>query len=96
MPLVTTVTRFKAKTGCVDELVDALRGFDNVNSVSWQILALEENEVVSINTYDTIEERSNDVVDGLTWLDSVTPLLELYVESRTQAFSGIVLHSNQD
>ena len=34
MPLVTTVTRVKAKTGCVDELVDALRGSDNVNSVS--------------------------------------------------------------
>jgi hypothetical protein len=28
-------------------------------------------------------------------LDSVTPLLELYGESRTQAFSGIVLHSNE-
>ena len=95
MPLVTTATRFKAKTCCVDELVDALRSFDNVNSVSWQILALEENEVVSINTYDTIEERSNDVVDGLTWLDSVTPLLELYGESRTQAFLGIVLHSKE-
>ena len=95
MPLVTTVTRFKAKTGCVDELVDALRGFDNVNSVSWQILALEENKVVSVNSYATVEERSDDVVDKLTWLDSVTPLLELYGESRTQAFSGIVLHSNE-
>ena len=93
--LVTTVTRFKAKIGCVDQLVDALRTFDNSNSVSWQILALDENELVSIHTYDTIEDRVDDIVNGLEWLDSVTPLLETYGESRTQAFSGIVLHSDK-
>ncbi len=92
MPLVTTVTRFKAKGGCEDQLVEALRSFDNSNSVSWQILSLGENEIVSIHTYDTIEERADDIVSGLEWLDSVTQLLEFYGESRTQAFSGIVLH----
>ena len=30
MPLVTTVTRFKAKTGCVDELVDASKCLKNI------------------------------------------------------------------
>lgn len=62
MPLVTTATRFKAKTGYVDELVDALWSFDNKKSVSWRILAQEGNELVSINIYDTIEERSDNVV----------------------------------
>ena len=95
MTLVTTVTRFKAKTGCLDQLVDALRAFDNSNSISWQVLALDNNELVSIHTYDSIEERVDDIVDGLDWLDGVTPLLELYGESRTQAFSGIVLHSDK-
>ena len=96
MSLVTTVTRFKAKEGCEDQLVEALRSFDNSNSVSWQILSLEANEIVSIHTYDIIEERADDIVTGLGWLDSVTPLLEFYGESRTQAFSGIVLHSNEN
>jgi len=94
MSLVTTVTRFKAKEGCEDQLVEALRSFDNSNSHSWQILSLEANEIVSIHTYDTIKERADDIVKGLNWLNSVTPLLELYGESRTQAFSGIVLHSS--
>ena len=96
MSLVTTVTRFKAKEGCEDQLVEALRSFDNSNSVSWQILSLEANEIVSIHTYDTIEERADDIVTGLDWLDGITPLLEFYGESRTQAFSGIVLHSNEN
>ena len=96
MSLVTTVTRFKAKEGCEDQLVEALRSFDNSNSVSWQILSLEVNEIVSIHTYDTIEERADDIVTGLDWLDGITPLLEFYGESRTQAFSGIVLHSNEN
>lgn len=96
MSLVTTVTRFKAKEGCEDQLVEALRSFDNSNSVSWQILSLEANEIVSIHTYDTIEERADDIVTGLDWLDSVTPLLEFYGESRTQAFSGIVLYGNEN
>ena len=96
MSLVTTVTRFKAKEGCEDQLVEALRSFDNSNSVSWQILSLEANEIVSIHTYDTIEERADDIVTGLDWLDSVTPLLEFYGESSTQAFSGIVLDGNEN
>ena len=96
MSLVTTVTRFKAKKGCEDQLVEALRSFDNSNSVSWQILSLQANEIVSIHTYDTIEERADDIVTGLDWLDSITPLLEFYGESRTQAFSGIVLHSSEN
>jgi hypothetical protein len=37
-----------------------------------------------------------DVVSGLDWLDDITPILELYEDgSRTQAFSGIVLHQNE-
>ena len=35
MSLVTTVTRFKAKEGSEDQLLEALRSFDNFNSFSW-------------------------------------------------------------
>ena len=95
MPLVTTVTRFKAKPGVEDELVESLKAFDNSNSLSWQIIALSDNEFAAINTYDSIEERSDDVVTGLTWLDSISHLLELYDDSRTEAFSGIIVAASE-
>ena len=78
MTLVTTITRFKAKIGFEDQLIDALRKFDNSNSISWQILSLGDSEYAALNTYDSIEGRSRDVVSGLDWLDSITPILELY------------------
>ena len=96
MTLVTTITKFKAKVGFEDQLIDALRSFDNSNSTSWQILSLGDNEYAAVNTYESIENRSMDVVSGLDWLDDITPILELYEDgSRTQAFSGIVLHQNK-
>ena len=96
MTLVTTITKFKAKHWSDDQLIDALKNFDNSNSVSWQILSTGENEYAAINTYDSIEERSMDVVSWLDWLYSITQILELYEDgSRTQAFSGIVLEQNE-
>ena len=96
MTLVTTITKFKAKLGLEDQLIDALRSFDNSNSASWQILSLGDNEYAAVNTYESIEDRSMDVVSGLDWLDGITPILELYEDgSRTQAFSGIVLDQNE-
>ena len=87
MTLVTTITKFKAKLGLEDQLIDALRSFDNTNSISWQILSLGDNEYAALNTYESIENRSMDVVSGLDWLDDITPILELYEDgSRTQAF----------
>ena len=96
MTLVTTITKFKAKHGSENQLIDALRNFDNSKSVSWQILSIGENEYAAVNTYESIEERSMDVVSGLDLLDSITQVLEFYEDgSRTQAFSGIVLHQNE-
>ena len=96
MTLVTTITKFKAKHGSENQLIDALRNFDNSKSVSWQILSIGDYEYSALYTYESIEERSMDVVSGLDWLDSITQVLELYEDgSRTQAFSGIVLHQNE-
>jgi hypothetical protein len=54
MTLVTTITKFKAKHGSENQLIDALRNFDNSKSVSWQILSIGENEYVALNTYESI------------------------------------------
>lgn len=50
MTLVTTITKFKAKNGSENQLIDALRNFDNSKSVSWQILSIGENEYAAVNT----------------------------------------------
>jgi len=94
--LVTTITKFKAKRGSENELIEELRNFDNSNSKSWQILSLGENEYAAVNTYDSIDNRTEDVASGLEWLDKITPLIELYDNgSRTEAFSGIVLYESE-
>ena len=94
--LVTTVTKFKAKKGSENQLIEALKSFDNSSSKTWQILSLGDNEYASINTYESIENRTEDVESGLEWLDSITPLIDLYENgSRTEAFSGIVLYENE-
>ena len=93
---VTTITKFRAKHGSEYELIEELRNFDNSNSKSWQILSLGENEYAAINTYDSIDNRTEDVASGLEWLDKITPLIELYDNgSRTEAFSGIVLYESE-
>tara|TARA_B100001057_G_scaffold136303_1_gene135922 strand:- start:24 stop:392 length:369 start_codon:yes stop_codon:yes gene_type:complete len=94
--LVTTVTKFKSKPGSENKLIEELRSFDNSSSKSWQVLSLGDNEYAAINTYESIENRTEDVVSGLDWLDSITPLIDLYENgSRTEAFSGIVLYENE-
>jgi len=94
--LVTTVTKFKSKPGSENKLIEELRNFDNSSSKSWQVLSLGDNEYAAINTYESIENRTEDVVSGLDWLDSITPLIDLYENgSRTEAFSGIVLYENE-
>ena len=94
--LVTTVTKFKSKTGSENKLIEELRSFDNSSSKSWQVLSLGDNEYAAINTYESIENRTEDVASGLDWLDSITPLIDLYENgSRTEAFSGIVLYENE-
>jgi len=94
--LVTTVTKFKAKKGSENQLIEALRSFDNSSSKSWQVLSLGDNEYAAINTYDSIENRTKDVASGLDWLDSINPLIDLYENgSRTEAFSGIVFYESE-
>ena len=94
--LVTTVTKFKSKPGSENKLIEELRSFDNSSSKSWQVLSLGDNEYAAINTYESIENRTEDVASGLDWLDSITPLIDLYKNgSRTEAFSGIVLYENE-
>ena len=63
-----------------------------------RLIALEDNHYVSIMEYDDIDKTGQDEVTGLSWLDRVEHMLELFSDSRTDAYSGIVMSefSNAD
>ena len=56
--LLTTITKFKAKQGSENQLIEALTSFDNSSSKFWQMLSLPDNEYSAINIYDSIGNRT--------------------------------------
>jgi hypothetical protein len=94
---VWAVIKFKPKEGCDDEFRDCLKGMKKIikenypNSLS-RIIKIDSGEYVHIIQYDTIDSIVDSQIDGLTWLDSVSHLLDKYEnDSRTEAFSGLTI-----
>jgi hypothetical protein len=58
---------------------------------SFRVIQLDDNEFVHLNEYDDMDAAVEMQIYGLTWLDSVTHLLECYGEERTHAYSGFVV-----
>ena len=94
---VWAVIKFKPKEGCDDEFRDCLKGMKKIikenypNSLS-RIIKIDSGEYVHIIQYDTIDSIVDSQIDGLTWLDSVSHLLDKYENnSRTEAFSGLTI-----
>lgn len=95
---IVTVVKHKVKEGYEDAFVAAINDYDYSNSNFMRLIALEDNHYVSIMEYDDIEKTGQDEVTGLSWLDRVEHMLEFFGESRTDAYSGIVMaeFSNTD
>ena len=80
---VWAVIKFKPKEGCDDEFRDCLKGMKKIikenypNSLS-RIIKIDSGEYVHIIQYDTIDSIVDSQIDGLTWLDSVSHLLDKY------------------
>ena len=87
---VVSVVKFKVKDGFKDPFLEALKSYDYSNAISSKVLLVDENEVVTISEYASIDAIGDDEVTGLEWLDSVTHMLEYSGESRTQSYSGLV------
>jgi len=87
---VVSVVKFKVKDGFKDPFLEALKSYDYSNAISSKVLLVDENEVVTISEYASIDAIGDDEVTGLEWLDSVTHMLEYFGESRTQSYSGLV------
>ena len=91
MTNVITVVKYKVKEGFKDQFVDAINSFDYSRTVFWRLIALTNNEYVSISEYESIDDTGDDEISGLEWLDGISHMIEFYNESRTQSYSGIVL-----
>ncbi|MAI59129.1 MAG: hypothetical protein CML56_09180 [Rhodobacteraceae bacterium] len=51
--------------------------------------------MVSIHAYDTTEERADDILAGLNWLDSLTPLLKHMEKTELKHFQGLYCKAEQ-
>ena len=90
---VWSVVKFKVKDGDEDEFVEShdkfIHGLSGIRS--FRVIQLDDNEFVHLNEYDDMDAAVEMQIYGLTWLDSVTHLLECYGGERTQAYSGFVV-----
>ena len=98
MKIVSVVT-YTVKSGCADDFIaafDAPGGISNHANYQ-QLIQVSDTHFISITEVDGIDEAVNKEDDGVKWLDDVDHLLVKYENgSRTEACSGLVVHSYEN
>ncbi len=88
---VWSIIKYMPKEGCEEEFVAALDRLDMSHVMSNRYIKAYNGEIVQIVQSRSVDEIVGGQHAGLTWLDSVSHLLEYYGESRTDAITGILL-----
>ena len=88
---VWAVIKYMPKEGCEDEFIEALKRLDMSHVMSNRYVKSYSGEILQIVQSRSIDESIEGQPRGLTWLDSVSHLLDYYGESRTDAITGIVI-----
>ena len=88
---IITVVRYKLKSGFEDEFIKAINTYNYSNSILMRLVSIGNDEYLSIMEYDEIDKTGDDEISGVEWLDSIEHMLDFFVESRTDACSGLVL-----
>lgn len=88
---VWAVIKYMPKEGCEDEFIQALKRLDMSHVMSNRYVKAYNGEILQIVQSRSIDEIIEGQHRGLTWLDSVSQLLDYYGESRTDAITGIVI-----
>ena len=88
---VWAVIKYMPKGGCEDEFIQALKRLDMSHVMSNRYVKAYNGEILQIVQSRSIDEIIEGQHRGLTWLDSVSHLLDYYGESRTDAITGIVI-----
>ena len=95
---IMSVVTFKVKDGYHEEFADAYRKAGSSSANFWRLLAVGEDTFVSINELPAVEDVVEREEVGIPWLDTVEHMLVKFGESRTSAFSGLVIeeYNNPD
>ena len=88
---VWSIVRYKVKDGFEEEFIKALKGFAPVQTKFRQIIRTDQNRIADLRKYASLDDLLEMQMEGLDWLDEVEHLLELYGDSRTEAFTGFVV-----
>jgi hypothetical protein len=88
---VWAVIKYMPKEGCEDEFIEALKRLDMSHVMSNRYVKAYSGEILQIVQSRSIDEIIEGQHRGLTWLDSVSHLIDYYGESRTDAITGIVI-----
>jgi hypothetical protein len=90
---IMTIVKYKLKSGFKDEFIKAINAYNYSNSILMRLVSIGNEEYLSIMEYDEIDKTGDDEISGVEWLDSIEHMLEFFEDSRTDAFSGLVLSS---
>jgi hypothetical protein len=90
---IMTIVKYKLKSGFEDEFIKAINAYNYSNSILMRLVSIGNEEYLSIMEYDEIDKTGDDEISGVEWLDSIEHMLEFFEDSRTDAYSGLVLSS---
>ncbi len=85
------IIKYMPKEGCEEDFIKALGRLDMSHVKSNRYIKAYNGEIVQLVQSRSVDEIIEGQHAGLTWLDSVSHLLEYYGESRTDAITGIVI-----
>ena len=88
---VWSVVKFKIKDGCEDDFL-AAHVFEDSHMrymKSFNVIKIGDLEYAHIVEYADMDDTFEVQDKSLSWLESVSHLLEYYGDSRTDVFSGI-------
>ena len=88
---VWSIIKYRPREGCEEEFIAALGRLDMSHVKLNRYIKAYNGEIVQLVQSRSVDEIIAGQHAGLTWLDSVSHLLDYYGESRTDAITGIVI-----
>ena len=86
-----SVVTFQVRPAFADAFIEAWKNAPRSTARFSKLIVLEESVYVSISELRDISDAVQDEEAGISWLDTVEHMLIKYGDSRTDAYSGLVV-----
>ncbi len=86
-----SVVKFKVKPEFEDAFIESWKSTPRSNANFSKLIVLEDSVYVSISELPDISDAVQDEEAGIPWLDTVEHMLVKFGDSRTDAYSGLVV-----